>query len=108
MAPKIIAAIVTMGVNLAAGIVIFFGILVAMNGFNTRQADWGLGAFIVFAIVIVTLITVGAVLLVHVLLGRKFSAIVSAMIAIPLFSIIGIVLVMIAGLTAIVIGEQVR
>ena len=39
MAPKLIAAVLTFLINIAAGVVIFFIMLVAMNGFSGSDAS---------------------------------------------------------------------
>ena len=52
MASKIVALTATLIVNIIAAIIILFGMLVAMNGFSESDATWGLGAFVVLALVV--------------------------------------------------------
>jgi hypothetical protein len=108
MAAKITAFLVTLMVDLAAGVVILFMMLLAMNGFHESDATWGLGAFIILAILVSLLMSTGALLLVRLLLKKQFSSTVSALIAVPLFSVIGIGLEIICSLIGIGIAEYVR
>lgn len=108
MAVRITAFLLTMIANLIAGVVIFFMVLIAMNGFSESDAQWGLGGYIILAVIVSILMGIGAVLLVHLLLKKKFSPPVSALIAIPVFSIVGIGLEVVCSLIGIGIAEYVR
>lgn len=108
MAPKIIAAILTFIANIAGGVVIFFFMLVAMNGFNGSDAEWGLGAYIILALIVTLLMSTGAFFLVRLLQKRQVSGVVSALIAIPVFSIVGIGLKFVCCLIGIGIADYVR
>ena len=108
MAAKITAFLTTLLLNIASGIVILFMMLVAMNGFSGSDAEWGLGAYILLAVLASILMSVGAALLVHIFLIRQFSAVVSALIAIPVFTIVGIVIEVVCSLIGIGIAEYVR
>lgn len=108
MAAKIIAFLITMVANIASGVGILFIMLIAMNGYSGSDAEWGLGAYIILAIVVSILMGIGAVLLVHRLIKRQFSAALSALIAIIAFSILGIGLEIGCSLIGIGIAEYVR
>lgn len=108
MAAKITAFLLTFLLNIAAGIVILFMMLVAMNGLSGSDAEWGLGAYILFAVLASIVTSVGAVLLVHILLKRQFSAVVSTLIAIPIFTVVGIVIEIVCSLIGIGIADYVR
>ena len=41
MAPKIIAFLITLTLNIAIGIAVFFFMLLAMNGFSESDANYG-------------------------------------------------------------------
>jgi len=108
VAAKIIAFLITLLLNIAAGVVILFMMLVAMNGYSGSDAEWGLGAYIILA-TLVSLIAAGlAAWSVHILTNRQFSAAVSALIAIPFCSLAGIILQIISSLIGIGISEYVR
>lgn len=108
MAPRVIAAILTLLINIAAGVVIFFMMLVAMNGFSGSDAEYGLGVYIVLALIISILMSLGAFLLSGSLLKKKFSGVAAVMIAIPVFAIVGVVLKVISSLIGIGVAEYVR
>ena len=108
MAPKIISAIITLIINVAIGVVVFAGLIVAMNGMSEKDATWGLGAFILFGLVITILMTIGAVLVVGFLTKKQFGPVSSSIIAILAFSILGGVLKSVCGLISIGIAEFVR
>lgn len=108
MAPKIIAAILTFLINIAAGVVIFFMMLVAMNGYSGSDAEYGLGVYIVLAVLISMLMSVAAFLLSGRLLKKQFSSVTSALIAIAVFAIIGIVLKIVSSLIGVGVSEYVR
>jgi hypothetical protein len=108
MAAKIIAFLITFITNIAAGVLIFFFMLIVMNGFRESDATWGLGIFIILAILIAILMSLGAVFVIRLLVKKQFSGAVSALIATPGFLILGIVLEIVAGLIGIGVAEFVR
>ena len=108
MAPKIIAAILTLLINIAAGVVILFMMLVAMNGFSESDATWGLGVYIVLGLMISLLMGVGAFFFASRLLKKEFSPVASVLISIPVFAIAGSVLKMVSSLIGIGVAEYVR
>lgn len=108
MAPKIIAAILTFLINIAAGVVIFFIMLVAMNGYSGSDAEYGLGVYIVLAVLISILMSLGAFLLTGRLLNKQFSSASSALIAIAVFATTGIVLKIVSSLIGVGVAEFVR
>ena len=77
MMAKIITGLSTLGLNLAAGVLILFTMLMAMNGYSEGDAEWGLGTFIILGALISIAMTAGSVILVHFLAKRHYSAVVS-------------------------------
>lgn len=108
MAAKIISALVTLLINIAAGVVIFFMMLVAMNGFSGSDAEYGLVTYVVLAGLTSISMSIGALFLVHFLLKKQFSCTRSILIAVPIFVIAGVVLKIIACLIGIGVAEHVR
>lgn len=94
--------------NIAAGLMLLFMMLVAMNGFSEGDAAWGLGAYIVLAIIVSIVMSIGAAMFVQFLLKKHFSGVVSALIAIPLFSIVAIGLEVVCSLIGVGVSEFVR
>lgn len=108
MAPKLISAIATFLVNIAASLLVLFMMLVAMNGFSESDGEKGLAVYLVLAFAITLLVSLGAFLLAGSLLGKQYSAIASTLIAILVFSIGGVVLNIISGLIGIGVAQYVR
>lgn len=108
MVAKIIAFLVTLIANAAAGVAVFFGMLFAMNGYNGYDAEYGIYGYIALAIIVSLSMSSGAVILVHILLKREFSGLASALIAIPVFSVVGAGLKVVCSIIGIVIAEVVR
>ena len=108
MAAKITAFLITMLFNAAAGIAVFFGMLLAMNGFSESDAQYGIIAYIAAAIIVTIMMSSAAAFLVHFLLKRQFSGAVSAIIAIPVFSILGVGLKVGCSVIGVIIAEFVR
>ena len=108
MAPKLIAAILTFLINIAVGVVIFFIMLVAMNGFSGSDAEYGLIAYIVLASLISILMSLGAFFLASRLLAKQFSTAGAVLLAIPVFVIVGIVLKIVSSLIGIGVANYVR
>ncbi len=108
MAPKIISALLTLLVNIAAGVMVLFMMLVAMNGFSESDGEKGLAVYLVLAFAITLSVSLGAFMFAGRLLGKQYSSIASALIAITVFSIAGVVLKIISGLIGIGVAQYVR
>lgn len=108
MTSKITAFLITFLLNLIAGAVIFFMMLIAMNGYHESDAQWGLGAYIVLAFIGTIVMSTAAVLTVGWLIKRQYSAVKAALIAIPVFSIIGVILKIVFSLFGVGVAEFVR
>lgn len=108
MTAKIVAFILTLLTNVAIGVAVFAFMLLAMNGFSESDASYGLGAFIVLAILISLSMSAAATLTVHVLMRREFKGYVAGMIAVPLFSIVGGGLKIACGVIGVLIADYVR
>lgn len=108
MAAKIAAFITTFVINIALGVVIFFFMLLAMNGFSESDATWGLAVYIVLAVAVSIPVSVTAVLLVRLLVKKQFSDTVSTLIAVPVCSTIGTTLICASGVIGMMVAEFVR
>jgi len=94
--------------NMAFGVVALSFMIIAMNGYSEGDATWGLGGYIILALVTGIVTSGGAVMLVHLLSKRQFSAVVSALIAIIVFSALAAGLHAVCSLLGIGIAEFVR
>ena len=108
MAAKIIAALLTLLINVAAGVAVFFVMLLAMNGYNESDAAYGLGAYIVLAVAVTILMTAGAFLTAGYLIRKTFGSVAAVLIAVLVFSVFGAVLKAVCGLIGVGIAEFVR
>lgn len=105
---KIVAFIITFLINIVAGVVVFFLMLLAMNGYSESDASYGLGAYAVLAVIVTLLMSIGAAFVAHVLLKRKFTGLVSVLIAVPIFSVVGAGLKIVCSIIGVMIAEYVR
>jgi len=108
MAAKIAAFAITMLVTIAVAIVILFTMLIAMNGYSESDAMWGLGVYSLLALIVAALMSLGAFLLVGFMTNKKYSSLVSSLIAIAGFSVLGIVVELVCSLLGVGVAEIVR
>lgn len=108
MAVKVAASFVTLLINIAAGVVIFFFMLLAMNGFSQSDANYGLGTYIVLAVFVSLLIGLGAAVVVHLLMKREFRSAVVSLIAMPVFSVIAAGLKIVCSIIGVLVAAYVR
>ena len=108
MAAKLSAFLMTLLINVAVGIAVFFFMLLAMNGFNESDANYGVGAYIVLALLVSLIMSAGAALTAHLFMKRGFSGIAAAAIAIPIFSILGGGLKIVCSVIGVLIADYVR
>ena len=108
MKAKVIAAVITLIINVAAGTVVFFGLLLALNGYSESDATWGLITYLVLAVIVSVTMTVLAATSVHLLMKRGISALMSAVLAVLAFSIIGAVLKFVCSLVGVAVVEFMR
>jgi hydrogenase-4 membrane subunit HyfE len=89
MAAKVVTAVIVFLLNVAAGVVGFFFLMLALNGFHELEANYGMGAYIILSFVGSVAMTTAAFLTVGWLLKKEYQPIVAALIAIPIFVIVG-------------------
>ncbi len=108
MALKFATFFITLLINVLVGVAIFFFMLLAMNGYGESDATYGLGAYIVLAVVVSFIMSTCAALLVHILINRKFRGWAAAMIAVPIFSVAGAGLKIVCSIIGVSVAEFVR
>ncbi len=108
MAAKILAAILAFVLNIAVGVVVLATMIIAMNGYGESDAMWGLGTFVVLALVAALLMALGAFLLTGYLSNKQYNPVVTVIVSILAFSIIGSLLETVAGLIGVGVAEFVR
>jgi len=108
MPAKILTALVTLLINVAIGVVILLSMLLAMNGYSESDATYGFGVYIALAVIVSLLMSMCAAVLVHILMKRKFRGWTAALIAIPVFSIVGAGLKVVCSIIGVAVAEYMR
>jgi hypothetical protein len=108
MALKIIAFLVTLILNIAIGVAVFFFMLLAMNGFSESDANYGLLTYIVLAVLVSLSMAGLAALVTHLLVKRDFRAITASLIGIGSFTVIGLVLKVVCSIIGVLVADFVR
>lgn len=108
MAAKIIAAIITLTTNLAVGVVVMSILVISLNGYSARPGQAALITYIVLAVIVSIAMSCGSFFLTGFLIKREFSGVVAALIAVPTFTIMGVVLKIISVFIGIFVAEFVR
>ena len=105
---KIAAFVITLLINVATGVIVFFFLLLALNGYSESDATYGIAAYIVLALFVSILMSLCASLATQVLLNRKFRALAAVAISTAAFSIVGIGLKIVCSVVGVMIAEFVR
>lgn len=108
MAAKLAAFFVTLGINIVIGVAGLFFLLLAMNGFSESDANYGLVAYILFALFASVLFSFGAYGLVSFLLRRDLNKLFGVVLSVAVFSITGAISCFVAGLIGVGVAEFVR
>lgn len=108
MAPKLIAAIVTGILNLAAGLFLFFFMLLALNGFSESDGSYGLVTYVVLAVGVTIMMSTLSALAVHFLMKRGWGAVGSAILGIVVFSGVGAGLKFVCSIVGVLVADFVR
>lgn len=108
MAPKIIAAVLTLIADLVAGLVILFTMLLAMNGYSESDAMWGLISYAALTAAVLILMSVGSFILTAAMIRKQYSPIVAVLISAPAFTVLGVVLEIASSLIGVGVAEFVR
>ncbi|MFN0138718.1 MAG: hypothetical protein ACKVQW_01360 [Pyrinomonadaceae bacterium] len=108
MQAKIVAAIVTCVLNLAIGVAVLAVLVISLNGYAARPGQAALITYIVLGLAVTIAMSVGAFFVTGYLIKRKFSGVVAALIAVPVFSCVGAVLKIVCVFIGILIAEIVR
>lgn len=108
MALKLAAFFLTLLTNIVVCVMIFFFMLLAMNGYSESDATWGIGGYIALALLVSLTMSAGAIVLMQILTKRQFRGFAAASIAVPLFSIAGAGLNIVCSIIGVLIAEYVR
>lgn len=108
MTTKIAAFFITLFVNIVIGVVVFFFLLLAMNGYSESDASYGLGAYVVLALLVSFVMAAGALVGVRVLTKREVRAWIAGLVAVTIFSVIGGGLKIACALIGVLVADYVR
>ena len=108
MAVKIAAVLVTLLLTLGVGFVVFIFMLIAMNGFSERDANWGIGAFALLVVLIAAAASSAAGVLARRFASRKMHSAIAIVLAIVISSVVGGGLVGASGFAGVVVADIVR
>jgi hypothetical protein len=108
MAIKVTAFLITLLINVITGVVIFLFMLFAMNGYSEADAQYGLGAYILLALIVSLMMSIFATVLVHILMKRKFRGWTAMLITVPIFSVLGAGLKLASSVAGVAVAEFVR
>ena len=108
MAPKVFAFVITLILNIAIGVAVFFVLVLAMNGYSESDANYGFITYIILALIASLLMSSSAAIVANILQNRKFSGVASSLIAIVAFTGVGMALKCVCALIGVGIAELVR
>lgn len=108
MGVRLAALFITLAVNIAIGFVIFFFMLIAMNGFHGNDAEKGLAAYIALAAIVSVAMGAGAFLATRFLMNKDLSGVAAVLIAVPIFSLVGGGLKIVCSIIGIAVADYVR
>src|SRR5687767_12550686 len=108
MAAKIITFLLIGGVNLTVAVILLFFLMLGLNGFSERDANYAFLFFIVGAIVATAAEGILGVVLLNILTKRKFSSISASIIAVLIFSVLGAVINIALLFGGVIIADLVR
>jgi len=108
MMPKLMAAILTALLNLAVGFIVFFLMLLAMNGFSESDANYGIVAYIILAVAATILMALLAAATVYLLMKRGWGAAGSVILGVVIFSGVGAGLKVVCSVIGVLVADFAR
>ena len=105
---KAASFITTLLVNIVIGVVVFFFLLIALNGYSESDAMYGFGAYILLALFVSLLMATCAVRVVQILMKRNYAGSSAAFIAVPIFCVVGAGLKLVCAVVGVAVAEYVR
>ncbi|HQU90675.1 MAG TPA: hypothetical protein PLK77_00185 [Pyrinomonadaceae bacterium] len=108
MTAKVVVFLITLVLNIAIGVVVFFFMLLTMNGFSESDANNGFVTFIFLASLVSLIMAALAVVTTSLLSKRGFGAVSSALIGIGSFTVVGLVLKVVCSIIGVLVADFVR
>ena len=101
MAAKLAALLLTLLLSIAVGVVVLAFMIIAMNGYSEGDAAWGLGVFVALGLIVSVLAGIAAYFFAGALVKKEFSLLFAASVAVPVCTIVAIVLEIVAALIGV-------
>jgi hypothetical protein len=92
MAAKIITFLSIFGINIAVGVAIIFLLMLGLNGFTERDANYAFAIFIIGGLVVSVLTATAGIFLVRLLTGKQWNAVLAVLLSIVACTALGFVL----------------
>ena len=108
MTAKIITFLTIGSVNLAVSVFLLFFLMLGLNGFSERDANYAFLFFIIGAIVSAVITGILGIVLLKILINKSFRSVSASIIAILIFSILGTVVNIALWFGGLIIAEIVR
>ncbi len=108
MLTKLAALFITLILCIAIGVVVLATMLIAMNGYSESDATWGLGVFILLALLVSGIASIAAFFLTGILTNKQYKPAISLLLSVLLLTILGGVLKTISAFIGIGVAEFVR
>jgi hypothetical protein len=108
MARTVVTFLITLILNIAAGVAVFLFLLLAMNGFSESDANYGFVAYILLAVLVSLIMGSLAAVTAHQLSKRGFRPVSSSLIGIGSFTVVGIVLEVVCSIIGVLVADFVR
>jgi len=108
MALTVVTFLITLILNIAIGVAVFFFMLLAMNGFSESDANYGFVTYIFLAVLVTLMMSALAVVTSSQLSKRGFRAFNSALIGIGSFTVVGLVLKVLCSIIGVLVADFVR
>ena len=105
---KLVSFFLTLAVNIAIGVVVFFFLLIAMNGYSESDATYGLVVYGILAFLVSLLMAGSALVTSHLLMKRKFSGTSALFISVPIVWVVGALLKLVCAGIGTAVAEFVR
>ena len=106
---RIIVFVINAGIQLAAAAAGFFLLLLGLNGFTGKQAEPGLLFYIILSVGSAVGLGVASAFLTKWLVQKKsFSALGASAIAVPVFAVVGVLILVVGFFVAALIASAMR
>jgi hypothetical protein len=108
MAAKIITFLLILGGNAAVGVAFVFFLMLGLNGFRERDANYAFGFFIAGALLVSFLMAAAGLFLVKFLTGKGWNAALAVILSVIGFVALGFVLKAVIFFIAIFVADFAR